>query len=460
MQATVSHQIEIRPQPGPQEAFLSTPADIAIFGGAAGGGKTFALLMEPLRHSGLRGFGAVIFRREFTQIRAAGGLWDESQEIYRLIGGIPREGFMDWHFPTGSKLQFAHMQREDDRFNWDGSQIPLICFDQLESFTWRQFIYMLSRNRSTCGVTPYVRATCNPLPNHWLRSFLGWWIDDATGLAIKARSGIMRWFVNIDNEIHWADDPGELRMKFGGDAEPKSCTFIPSSIYDNKILLSKNPAYLANLKALQKIDRLRLLDGNWNVRETAGMYFRREWFEIVDAAPVLVRDVRYWDQAATKRKSDVMATSGPSWTAGVKMGKSASDVFYITHIVRLQESALKVEEATDNTASQDGRRVEIVIEQDPGQAGKQTAQYYVRKLGAKGYVARANPVHESKGTRAKPLSAQAEAGNVKLVRGSWNEAFLREAENYDGGIDSLADQIDAGSGAFNELTSSKRAGVW
>jgi len=155
----MAEQIEIRPQAGPQENFLATEADIAIYGGAAGGGKTWALLLEPLRHIHNPEFGAVIFRRTYPQIRSEGGLWSESSTIYPAMGGQPRESILDWTFPAGGRIKFAHMQHEINRLDWQGAQIPLIEFDELTHFTKEQFFYMLSRNRSTCGVRPYIRAT-------------------------------------------------------------------------------------------------------------------------------------------------------------------------------------------------------------------------------------------------------------------------------------------------------------
>lgn len=454
--AEAQERVEIRPQPGPQEAFHASSADIVIYGGQAGGGKSFSLLLEPTRHTHRRKFGAVIFRRTYKQITNEGGLWDTSQEIYPHLGAIPRTNDLQWVFPSRAKVTFAHMQHEDDRFQWDGAQIPYIGFDQLEHFTERQFLYMLSRSRSTCGVVPYLRATANPNPDHFLRRWLQWWINDETGVPIQDRRAVIRWFVVRENEPVWADTAEELRERFGKDCRPKSFTFIPATVFDNKILLAKNPQYLSNLKALQKVDRERLLGGNWNIRESAGMFFRREWFEICPAAPsTLVDIVRYWDRAATDAQQ---ADPTGSWTAGVKIGRDRQGGYWILDVIRFQGSPATVQSAIKNTASQDGEQVRVGIEQDPGQAGKVEAQLQVSNLA--GYNARVNTVRESKGVRAKGLSAQAEVGNIRLVRAPWNEAYLRELENFDGGGSCLSDQVDASSGGFLMLARPATAGVF
>ena len=263
----------IYPQPGFQLAALSTPADIAIIGGGAGGGKTFALLMEASRHQFNPDFGAVVFRRTYPMIMSEGGLWDTSRVLYVPIGATPRENQLDWKFPTGATVTFRHLQYERTVHDWQGSQIPLIIFDELTHFTKYQFWYMLTRNRSTCGVRPYVRCSCNPDPDSWVAELIAWWINPETGFPIPERAGLLRYFTRDGENMVWGDTPEEVITKaphlFSGElaaTRPKSLTFIPGSIYENRKLLEVNPEYLGNLMAQDETTRAQLLDGNWKVK--------------------------------------------------------------------------------------------------------------------------------------------------------------------------------------------------
>jgi len=147
--------LPLKAQPGPQSAFLATSADIAIYGGAAGGGKTYALLLEAARHIDNPEYGGVIFRREAVQITNEGGLFDTSWQIYGELGATPRLSPQhQWLFESGASITFAHLHNILDVNDWQGSQIPFIGYDELTHFTEWQFWYMLSRNRSMCGVAP------------------------------------------------------------------------------------------------------------------------------------------------------------------------------------------------------------------------------------------------------------------------------------------------------------------
>lgn len=268
----------IRPQEGYQIKALSSEADIVVGGGSAGVGKTYSLLLEFLRHIDNTGWGGVIFRRTSPQIRNEGGLWDTSQKIYPFVGATPRESFLEWVFPKGAKLKFSHLEYEKNVHDWQGSQIPFLGFDELTHFSEKMFFYLLSRNRSVCGVKPYVRATCNPDPESWVFRLIEWWIDPQTGFPIPERDGVVRYFIKNGDNYIWGDTKQEVienawfileplikKSKIDPEDFVKSLTFISGTVYENKELLNVDPAYLANLLSQDEQTRAQLLDGNWKV---------------------------------------------------------------------------------------------------------------------------------------------------------------------------------------------------
>ena len=438
--------MNIKPQSGPQTQFLSSSADIVIFGGSAGGGKTYGLLLEPLRHIDKAGFNAVIFRRTSVQVRSAGGLWDTSETIYPYIGGIPKQSVLQWAFKNKTSVKFAHLEYDKTVLDWQGSQIALICFDELTHFSEKQFFYMLSRNRSTCGIKPYIRATTNPDADSWVSKLISWWIDE-DGFPIQNRSGVIRWFIRINDELVWSNSAKELTDQHPASI-PKSLTFIPAKLSDNKILEDMDPGYRANLMALGRVERERLLEGNWKVRPSAGMYFRREWFEIVDNAPS-GKSIRNWDLAASEPSTTY---PDPDWTAGVKLIESNGNT-YVADVRHVRYKPAGVEKLITHTASADGRQTETTMEQEPGSSGKITIDHYARLL--KGFRFRGIPSTKAKELRAGPVSAAAENGLIKVVRADWNDAFFNELEGFpDGKHDDL---VDSFSGGFNAMHDSKTA---
>lgn len=441
--------IDIRPQPGKQEMFLSSPADIVIYGGAAGAGKTFAILMEPLRYVHNPKFGAVIFRRTMPEITKEGAMWDNSMELYPLLNGLANVNERRWYFPKGGRVTFSHIQYDKDLDTWRGAQIALMAFDQLETFSEKQFFYMLSRNRSTSGVRPYVRATCNPQPG-WLAKFIDWWIGE-DGKAIPDRCGVIRYFVRIDDRIIWADSPKALSIEHPG-MQPKSVTFIYASIYDNKILMEKDPGYLANLKAQSMVDRARLLDGNWKIEPSAGNIFNKAWFGTVPAMPSGGEIVLFWDFASTEKE---LAKPDPDFTAATAMMKN-NGRFTVLDCVDFQQGPAETEKRFVNISLQWaakakmlGAKLKVRWEQEPGSAAKRDAARLAGLL--PGLDAHAvGTGGKDKITRAKALSAQAEAGNVDVVEGDWNEHYLNHMHNQpDADHDDI---MDSSSGAFNALT--------
>lgn len=449
---------EIKAQEGPQEDFLSIDCDFAIFGGAAGSGKSYGILLDPLRHvNSCPEASAVFFRRTLSQIRNSGGLWDEAKELYMNIGSVPRESpSMDLVFPhpteakkKGFRITFSSLQHEKDKYNFQGSQIPIIYFDELTHFSRSQVFYLIGRNRSTCGIKPYVRATTNPDASSWVRQFIDWWIDK-DGLAIKERSGQIRWLCVFDDKDHWFDSK-EKAIKSFPKMTPLSITFIPARLSDNKILMDKDPSYEGKLMSLSRVERDRLLGGNWDVKPSSGTFFKRHYFQEIPVCPPLIEIVRAWDRAGTEVSDDDISHPA-DWTVGVKMGKTFEGQFVIMDIERQRYSPGKVSALILNTARQDGPGTKVKGFQDPGSAGVYEKENFVKMLA--GFNVVVDKISQNKKTAATPMSAQAEFGNIKIMVSCRNkEEFYVEAENFPPEGNIHDDCVDACSSAFNELNS-------
>lgn len=457
----------IRPQPK-QEEFLANPADIVVYGGAAGGGKTWSILYEPLRHVSNPKFGAVIFRSSMTQIKEEGGLWDASMKLYKLYPGARdiKSPKPYWRFKSGAKVSFRQISRDDDVYDWQGTEICLLEFDELTHFSEFQFFYMLSRNRSTCGVRPYVRATCNPDADSWVAGFISWWIDPNTGYAIPERSGKIRYMGRINEQIYWGDTKQEV-IEHAREADPdmaleegdiKSVTFIVSTIEDNQVLLKSDPGYMANLKALSQVERERLLRGNWKIKSARGLYFPRSRIRLVEEIPDdVVRWVRAWDLAATEDKKNTRPEDGPAYTAGVLIGKRKNGRYIIANVINKRMNTADVRKTVLDTARMDkakyGRKVKIRMNQDPGQAGKEQAENYLQMLS--GFSVHITPETGSKETRAEPFSAQwigpegSDEGFVDVLIDTWTETYLGQLEAFP--ESKFKDMVDASSTGFLEL---------
>ena len=450
---------QLSPQAGPQTMFMASSADIIVYGGAAGGGKTYALLLEALRHKDVKGFGSVIFRHNYNQITAEGGLWDASQKIFSQVPDAHsrKSPKLHWRFDGGSKLNFAHIEREEDLQSWQGTEIAYIGFDELTHFSKHQFLYMLSRNRTTCGIKPYMRATCNPDADSWVADLISWWIDQDTGYPIPERSGVIRWMVVISDVIHFFATKREA-IRYAIDAGiaedeaaimPKSFTFIASSIEDNKKLLEADPGYMANLRALTEVDMERLLKGNWKIKASAGKYFLRSQITMIERPPDdIIMWCRAWDLAATDEDEDGDA----DYTSGVLMGLRKCGTVVVLHVINQRIKAGDVEKLVYNTAVSDrakyGFQYVVRIPQDPGQAGKVLAAYYVKLL--TGFNIKTIPVSGSKELRATPFATQWQQGNVEVLIGDWNDMYFSQLESFP--ESKHDDMVDASSDSFTELT--------
>lgn len=196
---------------------------------------------------------------------------------------------------------------------------------------------------------------------------------------------------------------------------------------------------LAGIKQVLGRDYFALYQQRPQPRE--GEMFKRGWFEIVAAAPVEARRVRYWDKAGS-------AGTG-AYTAGVLLAE-AGGIFYVEDVIRGQWEAAERESVIRQAAQMDEQQygqVPVWVEQEPGSGGKESAEATIRNLA--GFVVEADRVTGDKALRAEPLASQAQAGNVKILQAGWTPAYLEELADFPRGR--YKDQVDATSGAFNHL---------
>ncbi|MBO5299030.1 MAG: terminase family protein, partial [Clostridia bacterium] len=228
-----------------QAAFLERSEYEAFYGGAAGGGKSMALIMEALRQVKIPHYRGLILRKTYPQLS---DIIDVSRFYYKKA--YPRAKYNEtahcWTFPSGSKIYFGSMHRTADRTNYQGKQYDFIGFDELTQFTWDEYSYLFSRNRpSGPGTLCYVRATGNP-------GGIGHgWVKERFITPAPAGTPITQSFT--------------IRLPNGKAVErTRKRIFIPSSVFDNPALLSNAPEYLESLAMLPAAEREALLYGSWD----------------------------------------------------------------------------------------------------------------------------------------------------------------------------------------------------
>lgn len=406
-----------------QEAGLACGALELFLGGAAGPGKSEYLVVAPMRWIGCPTFRAVLFRNSFPELQRS--LLTKAAKLYPAKGGIYKEQTHTWTFPApgggpGATIEFAYLERDADVHRYQGAEYHFVGFDELPHFTEYQYRYMLSRLRGTDGTPVRMRATGNPDGPHleWVRERFKEWIE---GRA-------------LDGRALWYDPEGRIVEK--GTPYALSRSYIRGKLSDNPYL---GDDYHAQLMALDPVTRAKLLDGDWDACVGEGKLFARDWWAYLDAAPACVRKVRAWDLGA-----------GGDPTEGVLMGDRGPGVvprYVVLDVVSHVGPPHEVHALVAKTAEADGRDVVVRLPQDPGQAGKDQAQTFVRELA--GFRVVAKPVVGDKVTRAGPLSSQVGGRNVGLIRAPWTPAFVAQLHAFpDIARD---DKVDAAGDAFREL---------
>jgi predicted phage terminase large subunit-like protein len=375
---------------------LCLPHREAFYGGAAGGGKSDALLMAALLFVDVPKYAALILRRTFPDLSLPGAIMDRAGDWLRGTDAVWRDATKTWEFPSGATLTFGYLQTEMDKYHYQGAELQFVGYDEITQFTETQYTYLLSRLRRLSGadVPLRQRAAGNPggLGHEWVKA----------------------------------------RFVMGTASAP----FIPARLADNPHL--DQTAYRQSLAGLDDVTRAQLEDGNWDVQPSGGL-FERAWFLPTTAEYTAVTRVRAWDLAASLEGD---------WTVGVRMARTADNRFIVEHVARFRKLVGDRDEEIVRVAAQDGRQTHIALEEEGGSAGKSQTASLAGKLA--GYVVRGERPTGPKDVRARPFASQVQAGNVRYLPGTWDHAaWITELTAFPTGRPD--DQVDASSGAFNTL---------
>ena len=394
-----------------QKVFLRTNSLEGLFGGAAGGGKSSALLMSALQYVDIPGYSAILFRRTYADLALPGALMDRFKSWM--------ENFDDIHwnansyvatFPSGARVSFGYLNNTNDYLRYKGSEFQFIGMDEVTEIRESDYRYMFSRLRRPASgplaqVPLRMRAASNPAPN---------WV----------------------------------RQRFIVEGMEQGRIFVPSKLTDNPGIDADS--YRQALQALDPIERRRLEEGDW-WSTTLGTLFERENIIIIDSSEVptvtsAARAVRFWDLAATEPSHSY---PNPDWTVGTLMLFDGG-VSYILDVRKVRAKGEKVEQFLAQTAYEDGRGVSIRMEQEPGSAGKALVDQYARYV-VPGFDFQGIRSTGDKVTRARPFAAAVANGNVRVVRGPWLTDWMDELSSFPEACDH-DDQVDSAVGAFTYLT--------
>lgn len=407
--------IPFKPLPK-QLLFLKYNGLDAFYGGAAGGGKSVALLMAALQYVDVPGYNAILIRDTYANLVKPEGLLDLAHKW--LAGSDTKwEGeAKQYRFPSGATVSFGYLDGPRDHFNYQGPAYQYVGIDEIVNIREHQALYLFSRLRKIKDLDVPVRFRCASNPPSREQIARGEWV----------------------------------KKRYVEELTRDDRVFIPARIDDNPYL--DKDEYVKSLSNLDPITREQLLKGNWYINAT-GDFFDRSWLQIIDKSKVPDMKecsiVRYWDFASTEAKEG----KEPAYTAGVKMAlHKPTGRYFILNIHRFRESSARKEALVRQTADVDGKDTIIYIEQEPGSSGKDTISHYKRNILPE-FAVKGDKASGSKTTRAMPYASAAERGDVYLVNGPWVADYLDEVELFPDG--KFKDQVDASTGAYNILAVEK-----
>lgn len=395
-------------------------------------------------------FRGVILRRTMVQVTGPGGPAETGQEIYQEFGAQFKIKDSKFIFPNKATIVCKGCEQEKDKHNFQGWQVSAFLVDEAQQFEESQVLYFISRLRTAAPMKPVMMMTANPDYNSYLRK----WLEDAgyldeRGIPRPDRDGKRMWFVRIGNEMKWSEDKEHLLKTYGQNCGPMSFVFLPANCHDNPVLLERDKTYVDKLRNMPRVEMERLYLGSWYAKESTSGFFKKEFCNLVNIYEQnFVSYCRAWDIAGSLPSE---AAPDPDWTAGVLLAKTKQGRYVVLDVVRFRARFGEVMQKIIQTAHSDPDHTQIILPQEPGQAGKAAGQMMVKDLIGEGFYAKLRSTNKSKVVRFQPVAAAAEAGLIDYVAGDWNDTYFDELEIFDGSRKNHDDQVDATADAFITL---------
>lgn len=404
--------------------------------------------MRHLRFVDDPNYKAYCIRKNSSAIMASGGLFQEAVQLYSRFDPNLKIRLKDQKlvFSSGAEISFSHYENANAAKKYQGIQISNIFYDESTHADEEDIWWLWSRLRSNAKNVHGLVLSCNPDNQSWLLKYAMWYLypegHELAGRPDPAKNGTIRYLLRINGDIVWGDTPEELKEKYGEDKTPISFQGLFGTIDDNPPLKSSNPLYRTNLESLPKLDRERLLHGNWFARPDNSTYFDRS------TCPVLAQAPHYSEFTKIVRAVDVAGTlphdgnRSPDYFASVKMGKLKNGNYVIMEVTRTRITFGSWMDHILENARRDGPNVEIILGEDPNPAAKASMTMLARDIIEHGYIVKTKRASAGKLDSFRPFAASAELGVVSLVKNCasdlWNnilndnEFFLKELEAFDG----------------------------
>jgi len=324
-------------------------------------------------------------------------------------------------------------------------QVSAALLDEAQQLTESQVIYIMSRLRSEADMKPKMRLTCNPAgKGHWLTNWLEWYLLES-GLPNPDRCSVIRYFTMRDSQMVWADSKEELLKEIPG-CSPLSFTFISANVYDNPVLMQRQPEYVAWLEGQDREAKEALLYGNWYVTKSFEGFFKRKWTPTVADTPFVARRMRGFDTAGSVKDE---VNKDPDYTATVLLSKTKDGKYCVEHAHRFRERFHTVEEYILNLSRSEPDDITYVLPVDAGAAGKAYARSLQQKLAESGrHVILHQTNNKSKLIRFRPFASVCQSGAVSVLSSQWNDWFFDELEQFQGDGKQHDDALDSCVSAF------------